>query len=338
MGNYVEIPNISPDVVEKNNLNDTKNENKESTFNAKNYLNTRLDKENGETEKTLTIRLLPINLKTSSPFEKVHFHSIHVNKAIFGTEWKSYVCLSKNEDINHETFGNKCPLCELNSHAYKMSEKETDPEKKKELQKLSCSYKSVEACIVRCIERGKENEGVKFWKFNLRDDKADAYNQMMDLYKYRKNKSIEKGDTPENIFDLYKGRDLIVTIKSTKDSNSSVVTIKYDDDITPVTNDNELLREWIYDEKTWQDVFPPKNYDYITLVTEGKYPWFDKEKGKWVDREEFNKNKKNQTGEQENKVEEADKKLKSETNTPKETNLASSIEIDDEDDGEELPF
>ena len=222
-----------------------------------------------------------------------------------------------------------------------MSEKETDEAKKKELQKLSCSYKSIEACIVRCIERGKEHEGVKFWKFNLRDDKADAYNQIMDLYKYRKNKSLEKGDEPENIFDLYKGRDLIITIKSTKDSNSSVVTIKYDDDITPVTDDKELLKSWIYDKKTWQEVFPPKNYDYITLVTENKYPWFDREKGKWVDREEFNKNKKNQTSEQDAKAKEADEKLKSEEQSEKnveKTSLAQSIEVDDEDDGEELPF
>ena len=342
MGNRVNLPNINPDLIDNTDLNGKSREKKESTFDTKNYLNIRLDKEAGETQKEVTIRLLPMNLETGYPFEKVHFHNIRVNKAIFGTEWKSYVCLAKNEGIDHERFGYKCPLCELNTNAYKESEKETNPEKKKELQKLSLNFKSNEAIIVRCIERGKENEGVKFWKFNLRDDKADPYNQIIDLFKYRKKKSLEKGEEPENILDLYNGRDLIVTIKSTKESNSSVITIRLDEDITPITNDEELLKSWIYDKKTWQEVFPPKDYDYITLVSEGKYPWFDREENKWVDREVFNAKKKGKTEEETKKVEEADKKLREDSEPEKYTEKSSfeqTVSLDnDEDDGEELPF
>lgn len=342
MGNRVNLPNINPDLIDNTDLNGKSREKKESTFDTKNYLNIRLDKEAGETQKEVTIRLLPMNLETGYPFEKVHFHNIRVNKAIFGTEWKSYVCLAKNEGIDHERFGNKCPLCELNANAYKESEKETNPEKKKELQKLSLNFKSNEAIIVRCIERGKENEGVKFWKFNLRDDKADPYNQIIDLFKYRKKKSLEKGEEPENILDLYNGRDLIVTVKSTKESNSSVITIRLDEDITPITNDEELLKSWIYDKKTWQEVFPPKDYDYITLVSEGKYPWFDREENKWVDREVFNAKKNGKTQEETKKVEEADKKLREDSEPEKYTEKSSfeqTVSLDnDEDDGEELPF
>lgn len=335
MGNRVAIPNIDPEMVEKTNLNKNNEEHKESSFNTKNYLNVRLDKENGEVEKTLTIRLLPMNLETGYPFVKAHFHNLHVNKAIFNTEWKSYVCLAKNEDIDHERFGSECPLCKMNSQAYKLSEKETDPVKKKELQKLSCSYKSNECVIVRCIERGKEDEGVKFWKFNIREDKADPYNQIMDLFKRRREKSNE------NILDLYEGRDIVVTIKSTKDSNSNNVTLRLDEDITPLTNDEELLKNWVYDKKTWQEVFPPKDYDYISLVIEGKYPWFDNVKKKWVDREEFNKNKKNQVAEEEKKADDADKQLREESEPEKYTeksDFEKTVVVEDEGDGDELPF
>ena len=342
MGNKVNIPNIDPELVEKINLNLSKNneERRESSFNTKNYLNVRLDKENGEFEKTLTIRLLPMNLETGYPFVKVHFHNLHVNKAIFGTEWKSYVCLSKNEDIDHDRYGSECPLCKMNSQAYKLSEKETDPVKKKELQKLSIGYKSNESVIVRCIERGKEEEGVKFWKFNIREDKADPYNQIMELFKYRRDKAREKGGE-ENILDLYNGRDIIVTIKSTKDSNSNSLILRLDEDITPLTENEEQLQEWVYDKKTWQEVFPPKDYDYISLVIEGKYPWFDNNKKKWVDREEFNKNKKNEVIEEEKKAEEADLRLKNDSEEPEKYNESSDLEksvIADEDDEEELPF
>lgn len=340
MGNRVTIPNIDPELVEQTNLNQNSKEHKESSFNVKNYLNVRLDKENGEFEKSITIRLLPMNLETSYPFEKVHFHTIHVNKAIFGTEWKTYVCLAKNENIDHDRFGSECPLCKMNAQAYKLSENETDPIKKKELQKLSFSYKSSESVIIRCIERGKEDEGVKFWKFNIREDKADPYNQIMDLFKYRRDKAREKGNE-ENILDLYNGRDIIVTIKSTKDSNTTNITLRLDEDITPLTNDDELLEKWVYDKKTWQEVFPPKDYDYISLVIEGKYPWFDNVNKKWIDREEFNKNRKNQASEEDKKAEEADKKLKEDSDSLKyseKSDFEQTVTSEDNDEDDELPF
>ena len=101
---------------------------------------------------------------------------------MFGTEWKSYLCLKKNKDIDHEKFGNNCPFCELNNGAYELAQKETDPVKRKELIKLSIANKPIECVIVRCIERGHEEDGVKFWKFNLRNDKTDPYNQIMKLH------------------------------------------------------------------------------------------------------------------------------------------------------------
>ena len=65
MGNLIELPNITFDslVVETSNKTTEK---KLNAFDAKNYLNTRLA--DGEDEKTITIRLLPMDLETGNPF------------------------------------------------------------------------------------------------------------------------------------------------------------------------------------------------------------------------------------------------------------------------------
>ena len=132
---------------------------------------------------------------------------------------------------------------------------------------------------------------------------------------------------------------MIISIKSTEKSNSTNITIRLDDDKTPLTTDEELLKKWVYDEKTWQEVFPPKDYDYINLVIQGKYPWFDKKNNKWVDRDEFNKNKEQQSQAQDKEIEAADEKLKGgepEKYKEETSDLAESIELTDDD--EELPF
>lgn len=333
MGNLVNLPNITPDVMNGLDLHGNNSTNT-SKFNKKNYLNTRLDE--GETEKEITIRLLPMDLKTGSPFVLTHFHSVRVPKDIFGVEWKSYLCLKKNPDIDHDVYGNKCPFCELNAKAYEMAEKETDAVKKSALQKLSIANKSTETVIVRCIERGHEEDGVKFWKFNIRPkDHMDPYNQIMRLYNRYLQKSREKGLPDENILDLFTGRDLIVTIT---DGNSAPV-IQCESESSPLSTDEEKIKAWVYDEKKWTDVFTPKDYDYLTLVSEQKYPWWDKDNNKWVDREEFNKkneSKEKEMKKEENKAEEALKLEDTTENKKVDKEFAQSIVIEDNE--EELPF
>lgn len=327
MGNLVNLPNITPDALNINiNQGRTK---KESVFNTKNYLNTRLS--DGETEKEITIRLLPMDLETGNPFVLTHFHTVKVPKEIFGTEWKSYLCLRKNEGIDHEKYGKECPFCELNSKAYELAQNETDPVKRKEFVELSVANKPKEAVIVRCIERGHEEDGVKFWKFNLRDDKTDPYNEIMRLYNRKLQKSRERGEPDENILDIYHGRDLIITITN----GNAAPRISCDEDITPLSKDEETMKKWIYDSKKWQDVFTPKSYDYLTLVTEKKYPWWDKEQNKWVDKAEFDAKKKDEEIQGDEKAEKADLKLKDDTQS-----FANDVvlEENDENNGEDLPF
>lgn len=280
------VINITPEVIEALE-SEKKNGGQKKPFNnfsEKNYLNTRLAP--GETKKEIRIRLLPMD-ETGNPFKKVHMHKIKVpkevteNGPIYG---KDYVCLSKNKDIDHDRFGYKCPLCELNKIAYDNMVKETDPVKKELLKKQSLSFKEREVVIVRCIERGHESEGVKFWKFNLRDDNTDPYNQMLGLYYMRKKAGEAKGKVV-NIFDIYNGKDLIVTFSE----GNAAPTIVDDDEYSPVSEDKEQIEAWQNDEKKWFDVFTAKPYEYLSLVSAMKVPWFDKEKGIWVSKEEFDK-------------------------------------------------
>ena len=282
MGNLVDLPNITPESI---NFDGEARSN--NGFNSKNYLDTRLKE--GETEKTLTIRLLPMDLKTGNPFVKIHVHNVKVPQELVRKgqkPYKDYICVSKTADVDHDTFGRKCPFCELNRDAYNDSLEATDPVEKKRLQGISLDNLAREAVIVRCIERGKEDEGVKFWKFKIRTkDKTDPYNQILKLYQLRKEAAEKKGKT-ENILDLYEGRDLNITITADGTSAPQIVD---DSDRSPLSTDEEQMRKWIYDEKKWQDVFTCKPYEYLKLVSEMRIPWYDKEKGIWVDKEEYNK-------------------------------------------------
>ena len=279
MGNLINLPNITPESIVVSN-DSSSNYSKNNSFNEKNYLNVRLDEQNGEKSKTLTIRLLPMDLETGNPFVKVHTHNVRVPKEVSKSGYKSYICLSKNKDIDHEKYGNKCPFCELNQAAYQESVKEPDPIKKKNFQDISIANKSRESVIVRCIERGKEDEGVKFWKFNVRSDKTDPYNTILKLYQLRKEAAEKKGKT-ENILDIYEGRDLNVTITAEGTSAPQIVD---DSDRSPLSENEEQMRAWIYDEKKWQDVFSTKPYEYLSLISQMKIPWYDREQGMWVEK------------------------------------------------------
>lgn len=335
MGNLINLPNITPDSI--NEAEESQRQKvKTSTFDVKNYLNVRLAKD--EEEKTITIRLLP-STDSKSPFTKVHVHNVKVPQDLVKDgekPYKSYICLSKNEDIDHEKFGTKCPYCELNREAYNESIKETDPLKKKDLQKISIDNKSTEAVIVRCIERGKEDEGVKFWKFNIRNDKTDPYNQMMKLYQKRKEAAEKKGKT-ENIFDIYEGKDLDVTI--TKEGTSAPTIIDASDR-SPLSEDEEQMRQWIFDEKKWQDVFTCKPYEYLELVSQMRIPWFDNKSGKWVDKEEYDSEHNINTKDIDNSINSANESIRKMTeenithDEVERNTIVNSLSVNDD----ELPF
>ena len=330
MGNLIELPNITFDslVVETSNKTTEK---KLNAFDAKNYLNTRLS--DGETEKTLTIRLLPMDLTTGNPFAVIHTHNVKVPPSLVKPgekPYKTYICLAKTAGIDHEKFGSKCPFCELNRKAYEESTKTTDPIIKKNYQEISLANLSRESVITRCIERGNEDEGVKFWKFNVRNDKTDPYNQILKLVNLRKENAERKGKV-ENILDIYNGRDLSITFT---DGGTSAPTIVDDMDRSPLSENEELMRKWIYDEKKWQEVFTCKPYEYLNLVAQMKTPWFDRNTGMWVDKDEFDAKNKAKTEDIDADIDSAKDKVKEimATNQVNENKqgFVDSLMIDDE--------
>ena len=229
-----------------------------------------------------------MDLETGNPFVVVHTHNVQVPKSMVKPgekPYKSYICLAKNADINHEKFGNKCPFCELNREAYNKSTQTTDPQQIEMMRKISLANLSREAVICRCIERGKEDEGVKFWKFNLSADKTDPYNQIVKLATMRKEEAERKGKV-NNILDIYEGRDLNVTFTA---EGTSAPTIVDDSDRSPLSENEEQMKLWIYDSKKWQDVFTCKPYEYLSLVSQMKTPWFDKANNLWVDKDEYDR-------------------------------------------------
>ncbi len=330
MGNIITLPNITPEAMENLEKETTASKDKKnSSFDTRNYLDVRLDE--GQTEKTIKIRLLPMDLDTGNPFVKVYTHNVKVPKEVSKSGYKSYICLNKTPGIDHEVFGNKCPFCELNREAYSESTKTDDPVKKKAWQEISVANLHRETVIVRCIQRGKEDEGVKFWKFNIRDkDKSDPYNQIMRLYKTRKEEAEAAGQTL-NILDIYNGRDLNITIT---DGNSAPA-VSDAGFSTPLSKDENQMKQWIYDSKKWQDVFAIKPYEYLNIVSQMRIPWYDRDLGKWVDKEEYDIAHGNEVKKADDDVKNAEDAIKEAAKEPEKKDFAASITINDEDD---LPF
>ncbi len=330
MGNVVNIPNVNFDeLVQIEQKQYTKKEQKQtSNFDEKNYLDTRLKK--GELKKEIKIRLLPNpNEPGFSPFIRVQTHTLSkLPEAISKSGFKSYICL-ENSNVDTEKYGKKCPFCELRRTAYNESVKETDPAKKKSLQELSISNIPRETVIMRVIERGKENEGPKFWKVNISRRGDDAYSLIKNLAERLHKEGLENG-VEENLYDSFKGRDIILTISGSDNAkdNKTTITVTQALSQSPISKEEALMSSWIYDEKKWNDVFAVKPYEYLSIISKGEIPWFDRETGKWVSKTVVD-----------NEREEHDKAVDAEIETQMTAAESAVAEMFiDDDDEADLPF
>lgn len=309
-------------------------------FDEKNYLNTKVDEGSGTRE--TTVRILPISGETPEDGKAVKFAKhIHVhNIKLPDGKYKSYICLEKTEGLD-EKYGNKCPFCELNREAYKKSEEikvvtDEDKIKKKNLQAVSIANKATPATIFRVIERGKENEGPKFWKFNHRLDETDPYHVLRKLFLRRKAEAEEVGQSM-NILDIYNGKDLVVTFAE----GTTAPTISDKSFCTPLSKDEAEMERWVTDSKKWSDVFGVKPYEYLKIIINGEEPWFDKSNGKWISKTEYEQKRQQANVTANQGIAEAESKFK-QTSAPTaqvaqpENNLMESILLSD--DEEDLPF
>lgn len=320
--NYNDQPLVDStnEVIENDSTpTETPNYNTGTAFDAKNYLDTKIPE--GKSEKVLTIRLLPFP-DTQSPFLHIHMHPVQVPAEVSKSGFKNYVCVEKTEGIDKEAYGGKCPFCEINRSAYNDMTKETDPQKKEYFKKLSLQNLAKPVVIMRCIERGKEDEGVKFWKVNVRQDKGDAYNLIKTLHETRKNEWLRDPDNSgkdpkeSNILSWREyGYDLTITFKTKEelDKKTNKVVKKTSVMITdakkptPLSTDIEMVKKWIYDPKKWYEVFPPKHYDYTALIIQGKVPFYDKALNRWVSKETRDENKQEAIDDVDKEIEKAQK-------------------------------
>lgn len=274
-------------IVEQHNKEIEANAPKENktAFDAKNYLNTRLA--NNESTRTVTVRLLPFDVNGGSPFKKVHMHSVKVNKEISPSGYKKFVCPKRNKKSDGTFYSDKCPFCETSLEARNRRYETKDTALRKTYGDIEYANSAREMWIVRCIERGHEDEGVKFWMFPSNKNGNGVYDQMINLYNLRKKSAAKKGNN-YNIFDVNNGEDFILTINRTSDNKTSIQVV--DEGIpSPLTNDVERGNAWIADTKKWDEVYTVKPYDYMAIVLQGGVPVYNKVLNTFVDKYEQKK-------------------------------------------------
>lgn len=266
--------NIGADDVRRQ-QEELKSRTKNTTYNSNNYLDDKIAE--GQSEKSMTIRLLPFTSEGGSPFKKVYMHFVKVPKDVSPNGWKKFVCKERNG------LGDKCPFCETSRQAYKEADavEPSDEQKKKMLYEVGHSYRASEFWVVRCIERGKESEGVKFWMFSHNRKGEGIYDKIINIF----NERSKKG---KNIFDINEGKDL--NIKVTRNSlGKRAFQITDDDEYTPLTTNYELGMSWINDAKQWSDLWKPKSDEYMQIIINGGVPYWNKEEGGYIDKRVLDK-------------------------------------------------
>lgn len=292
---YYQGVNIDAKALEEQNENLKKPKNdfqnqKKVSFDPKNYLDLKLKEH--EATKMVKIRFLPISASDSTVFFNITTHALKVDKEIAKSGFKSYVCLNDEKVDSKE----ECPICKKSKELFDKSAKarqEGNEALAKSLFKEACSLKKKTTFITRVIDRDHEDEGVKFWRFNENSKGEGIYDKLISLYDTRKKESLEDCGEEYNIFDLYDGKDIIITVSKSKipDGFGGMKdTIAYN--ITdsgnkkPLSKDIDKANSWLNDEKTWKDVYSNKSSEYLELVVNGKIPVYDKELGKYVEKTE----------------------------------------------------
>lgn len=251
---------------------------KKTKFDEKNYLNVRLGE--NEPSKTMTIRLLPFSKDGGSPFFKVHMHTVKVNRKVSPSGWKTFVCPVNNLNDGNP-MGEKCPFCETSKAAKNLKFNTSDEATRKKYSDIEFMNRPKEMWVVRCIERGHEEDGVKFWMFPSSKKRDGVFDKMHNLATIRAESAKRKGNT-YNIFDIHNGLDLILTFSKTTDNKTSVQIV--DEGIpSPLTEDVELGMKWINDEKKWYEVYTVKPYEFMEIIVNGGVPIYNKEKGCYMD-------------------------------------------------------
>ena len=206
--------------------------------------------EDGEKTGEAVIRLMPAKTKGGSPFEIGYFHVMQVNG-----QWRKLYCREHND-------GETCPLCEV--------EKALKATGSKDDEKIAKTYKAAKFYLARVIDRSKEEDGIKVWRFRHNYKGEGEFDKMIPLF-------TKKGD----LSDPREGRDLVLML-GRGDKNNTKVTSVMAEDASMLTSDKAKATAWMKDETTWKDIYKASPIDYLEIIANGETPVWDKKLEKFV--------------------------------------------------------
>lgn len=277
------IINTNPTFMQNESMKINANNQAKVTFDEKVYLDTKLKP--GEKRRELIIRILPISNDCSDLWAEVKVHNLKVDKKINQSGFKSYTCLNKEKGDRY------CPICAKGSQIWAKAQ-EAKVQGNLELQKaLELEAKKLftrDAYIIRCIERGKEHEGIKFWRFYGSAKGDGIKDNIMALDSSIKDEMARNGKPGYNMFDLNNGRDLKLILTEGMANNGKPITnitIMPSMTESPLSTDINQANIWLSDGKTWKDVYSTKSPEYLQIIVDGQIPVKDKETGKYVGRD-----------------------------------------------------
>tara|TARA_B100001121_G_C18675519_1_gene616076 strand:+ start:133 stop:1089 length:957 start_codon:yes stop_codon:yes gene_type:complete len=249
----------------ENSKKQTNSNSKQKEYKLENYFSTWIPKTENSAEKQ--IRILPIDGQ-SKFWVEFYGHKAQVDGA-----WKTFPCLDEEENKD-------CPFCQTRTGLLEQAKTALDAgdkathDAKKELAK---KYSKKKMYILKVIERGKEDEGVKFWRFNHAYDKGGTLDKIMNAIKVVKH----------DVTDPETGRDLIINISRNQMKIPVVQSVTYPLESTKLSEDENQANEWLSDDRTWRDVYSLRNYDYLEIVVRGYTPVWSKEQERFVAKEKL---------------------------------------------------
>lgn len=146
-------------------------------------------------------------------------------------------------------------------------------------KKIASSYKSREFYIVRGIERGKEHEGVKFWRFPKVNDGSGIMDKLIPLMNRLNDKNPGSGAfyRPDA-----QGRDIVISVVRDSVKNYTKVSQIMFDDPTPLNENGEQATTWLNDANTWKDMWKKKPLEYLRIVAQGGEPVWNSEQKTFI--------------------------------------------------------
>jgi hypothetical protein len=143
-------------------------------------------------------------------------------------------------------------------------------------------YRSGDYYIARGIQRGKEAEGVKFWRFNHVTNGAGIMDKLTPIIKRLETKGRGAGA----IWNPIAGRDIVISLVKDKSKGkgkeyTKVASIQVEDP-SPLSTDETQMEAWLNDSKTWKDVYSKKPIEYLRIVADGGTPVWSSELKKLV--------------------------------------------------------